>query len=130
MIENLGGIAFDPSRLAKFADLALLFSILPNRDLKEEALARARRHDYSQCSPKERELRRAADAINMLPFCLGGNEALRVFNSHWRDGASMYDFINIFTEHAKTLPNGQRIDVETKAGKLAAWISQNKRKFA
>jgi hypothetical protein len=31
--------------------------------------------------------------------------------------ASMYDFVNIFTEYAKGLPDGQKIDVETKAGR-------------
>jgi hypothetical protein len=34
------------------------------------------------------------------------------------------------TEHAKDLPDGQKIDVETKAGALASWIAENKRKFA
>ena len=42
----------------------------------------------------------------------------------------MYDFVNIFTEHAKGLPDGQKIDVESKAGSLASWIAENKRKFA
>jgi hypothetical protein len=64
------------------------------------------------------------------PICLGGHEALRVFRSRLRDNASMYDFVNIFTEYAKGLPNGQKIDVETKAGALASWIAENKRKFA
>jgi hypothetical protein len=42
----------------------------------------------------------------------------------------MYDFVNIFTEHAKGLLDGQKIDVESKAGSLASWIAENKRKFA
>ena len=71
-----------------------------------------------------------ADAIAALPICLGGEEAVRVFRSPMRDNASMYDFVNIFTEHAKGLPDGQKIDVETKAGSLASWIAENKRKFA
>ncbi len=70
-----------------------------------------------------------SDAIAALPFCLGGHEALSVFHSEWRDGASMYDFLNIFTEHAKILPIGQKIEAESRAGVLASWISQNKRKF-
>jgi hypothetical protein len=130
MVENLGGIAFDPARLAKYADLKLLFSVVPNRDLKKEALDRAKGEDYSGLPKKERELQSVSDAIASLPFCFGGKEALSVFSSNWRDGASMYDFVNIFTEYAKALPNGQKIEVETKAGALASWISQNKRKFA
>ena len=70
------------------------------------------------------------DAIAALPFCLGGREALRVFRSRLRDDASMYDFVNIFTEHAKGLPDGQKIDVESKAGSLASWIADNKRMFS
>ena len=40
MIENLANIQFDPLGLAKHADLKALFSIIPDRDLKEEALGR------------------------------------------------------------------------------------------
>jgi hypothetical protein len=43
--------------------------------------------------------------------------------------ASMYDFINVFTEHAKTLLYRQKIEVETRAGELTSWISKNKRMF-
>jgi len=130
MIENLGGIAFDPAKLAKHADLKSLFSILPNRDLKQEALHWIRGKDFSNFPKKEREFHRVSAAIASIPYCLGGEEALSVFRSEWRDGASMYDFINVFTEHAKELPNGQKIEVETKAGALASWISKNRRKFA
>jgi hypothetical protein len=42
----------------------------------------------------------------------------------------MYDFVNIFTEYAKGLPNGQKIEAESRAGSLATWIADNKKKFA
>jgi hypothetical protein len=42
----------------------------------------------------------------------------------------MYDFLNVFTEYAKGLPNGQKIEVESRAGSLASWIAENKRRFA
>jgi hypothetical protein len=129
MIETLASIRFDPVRLAKHADLKALFSIIPDRDLKEELLERTKSKDYSVLSKNDREIKRMSDAIAELPFCLGGREALRVFQSHWRDEASMYDFVNIFTEHAKGLPNGQKLNVESKAGSLASWIAENKRKF-
>jgi hypothetical protein len=55
--------------------------------------------------------------------------SLKIF-SYWWDRPSMYDFVNIFTEHAKELPNGQKIEVKARAGSLADWIAENKRKFA
>ena len=53
----------------------------------------------------------------------------RIFDSQWRDNASMFDFINIFTEYAKDLKPIKKIETEEKAGALADWIAKNKRKF-
>jgi hypothetical protein len=130
MIENLGSIPFKSHSLARHADLKLLFSIIPDRDLKAEALEQTKNLDYRDNSKCNRELERLSDAIAAIPHCLGGPEALSVFRSGWRDEASMYDFINIFTEHAKTLTNGKKIEAESRAGEFAGWISQNKRKFS
>jgi hypothetical protein len=129
MVENLGGIPFDPFKLAKYADLKTLFTIVPDRDLKKEAMTVAINTDDDRYSYQDRNQQITCEAIAALPYCLGGKETLSVFNSAYRNNASMYDFINIFTEHAKTLPTGQKIEVETNAGALAAWISKNKRKF-
>jgi len=130
MIETLGSIPFKAHSLARNADLKLLFSIIPDRDLRVEALDRTKDRNYAEISKDSREVERLSDAIEALPYCLGGPEALSVFRSAWRDGASMYDFLNIFTEHAKTLPNGKKIEAESRAGDLAIWIAQNKRKFS
>ena len=43
--------------------------------------------------------------------------------------ASMYDFINVFTAHAQTLPPPDRLPVVEKAGDLADWIVKHKRSF-
>jgi len=129
MIENLGGIAFDPSRLAKHADLKSLYSIIPERDLKEEAFTFSDDCINNVYKYDNKQHQRDSEMIAALPFCIGGEEALNVFRSEYRDDASMYDFINIFTEHAKILPYRQKIQAETNAGELASWISRNKRKF-
>jgi hypothetical protein len=129
MIENLGSIPFDPYKLAIHVDLKSLFSIVPGRDLQKEALGISIGIDDNNYSYQDRNQQIACEAIAALPYCLGGNEALAVFGSPYRANASMYDFINIFTEHAKTLPYRQKIEVETKAGELASWISTHKRKF-
>jgi hypothetical protein len=129
MIENLGSIPFDLYKLAKHADPKSLFAIVPGRDLKKEALGISIGMNDNGYSYQDRSQQIACEAIAALPYCLGGNEALSVFNSPYPDDASMYDFINVFTEHAKTLSHRQRIVVETNAGELAAWVSKNKRKF-
>jgi hypothetical protein len=108
MIENLASIHFDPLGLAKHADLKMLFSIVPDRDLKQEAIVRTNRKDYGGLPKRDREVARMADAIATLPFCLGGREALRVFRSRLRNNASMYDFVNVFTEHAKEFARWQK----------------------
>jgi hypothetical protein len=130
MIENLASVQFDPVKLAKYADLEALFSIVPNRDLKEESLKRVNNRNYNLLPQGEQKIQRMSDAIAALPFCLGNSDSLKVFRSYWRDKPSMYDFLNIFTEHAQALPNGQKIEVESRAGSLASWIADNKRKFA
>ena len=40
-------IQFDPLKLAKYANLEALFSIVPDRDLKKEAFEQAKIKDYS-----------------------------------------------------------------------------------
>jgi hypothetical protein len=129
MIENLGRVPSDPSRLATHCDLKILFSIVPGRDLKKEAFAFSGNNISGGVSDKDRQHQQYCEAVAAIPYCLGGEEALSVFDSPYRKDASMYDFINVFTEHAKTLPIGQKIEVETNAGALAAWISTHKRKF-
>jgi hypothetical protein len=99
------------------------------RDLKKESLERTNSKNYVALSKGDGEIGRMAEAIAVLPFCLGGHESLRVFRSRWRESATIYDFVNIFTEHAKGLPDSQKIDVQTSAGSLASWIAENKRRF-
>ncbi len=70
-----------------------------------------------------------------LPLSIGslrpspGKYAARVFNSPYRDKATMFDFINIFTEYARDQPIGKRLEMEERAGVLADRIVKNKRKF-
>jgi hypothetical protein len=81
MIENLGSIPFKAQSLARHADLESLFSIIPDRDLRAEALDQTKNLDYAENSKGNRELARLSDAIAALPHCLGGPEALSVFRS-------------------------------------------------
>jgi hypothetical protein len=126
MVETLGGLEFDAARLAGHATPEAIFKIVPNFDLKSTALRQAGNSEGRDGEKRKADL---ADAIAAVPWCIGGAEARRVFDSHWRDGASMYDFVNIFTEHAKSLPLKDKVETETRAGDLATWIAANRRKF-
>jgi hypothetical protein len=129
MIKTLGGIAFDPEKLAKYADQAMIFGIVSDRDLKSELKSKIDPRRYDKLSIAERKQRQKTDELAQLPFCIGGTEAIVVFRSYFRDGASMYDFINVFTEYAKGRSLTEKTEIENKAGELASWINNNKRKF-
>jgi hypothetical protein len=42
---------------------------------------------------------------------------------------STFDFINVFTEHAKSTPPALNLEIEERAGALANYIAHNARKF-
>jgi hypothetical protein len=72
---------------------------------------------------------RETQIINLVPDFLGGKYSQQVFTSSYRDDASMFDFINIFTEAAQEMSPAKKLETEEKAGILANWIAKNKRKF-
>ena len=72
---------------------------------------------------------REAGIIAYIPECHGGEFSSEVFDSTYRNNASMSDFINVFTEHAKSQPADKKIEMEEKAGSLPNWIHKNKKKF-
>lgn len=72
---------------------------------------------------EENRIQREAEIIGLIPEIFGREHSQKVFNSHWRDNASMFDFVNIFTEYAKDLSHSKKIESEEKAGILADWIA-------
>ena len=126
----LAGINFDGDKLAKNIDKKLIFQLINNIDLESLCEKRVLYRDYSVIEDKnERALKKLSDMIEEIPNQIGRHHSLAVFNSHFRDNASMWDFVNIFTEYAKELPIAERMETENRAGQLAEWISMNKRKF-
>lgn len=131
MIETLGEITFDSRKLAAHWELTDLLAIIPDPERREQCRAKFPSGDYAYIQdPEQRAIQKKADSIEQIPRCLGGQEALAVFDSHWRSDASMYDFINVFTEYAKTLDAARRLQTEEKAGDLANWMTSNKRHFS
>lgn len=53
-----------------------------------------------------------------------------IFNSPFRHGATMWDFINIFTANANMQKSaGSKIEMQKNSGKLAEWIISHGRMF-
>lgn len=131
MIETLGDLTFDSRKLARHLDPNELFSILPGNNLKENCERGINKDALNKIvDPKDRKEVRFAMAIENIPRFIGDSESLGVFQSFCRENASMWDFINLFTARAKTLPLAEKLRTEERAGKLADWIANNRRKFA
>ena len=85
-----------------------------------------------QCTETEKrriKLEHDARVMRLLPKHFGGEHSNGVFQSHWRDSATMFDFLNVFTEHAKGCPVSQQLEIESKTGTLAKYTAENARKF-
>lgn len=128
MIEDLGKLEFSPDLLAKTNCSEMIFTIIPGS--KSQILDKYKiPNAFREGNKAENKIHREAKIINYIPDLFGGEFSKQVFDSPWRNNASMFDFINIFTEHAKTLSPGKKIESEEKTGILADWIAKNKRKF-
>ena len=64
------------------------------------------RHPKNASATDRERMRREHDArmIELIPKHFGGELSGKVFRSAFRNKASLFDFINIFTEHAKFEP--------------------------
>jgi 23S rRNA U2552 (ribose-2'-O)-methylase RlmE/FtsJ len=128
MIQDLGNLDFSPELLAKLNLSEMIFDIIPGSKgqiIDTYKIANTPRGENKE----ENRILRDTEIIGHIPDLFGREHSKRVFNSHWRDNASMFDFINIFTEYAKELSPAQKIESQEKAGILADWIAKNKRKF-
>ncbi len=128
MIECLGAIEFNPELLAQMNRSEMIFDIIQGS--KSQIVDTYEIPDTPRGGNKEENrIQREAEIIGLIPEIFGREHSKKVFNSHWRENASMFDFVNIFTEYAKELSPSKKIESEEKAGILADWIATNKRKF-
>lgn len=65
----------------------------------------------------------------LIPQYFGREHSKGVFGSNFRNTATVFDLINVFTEYAKSEPPSQRLEIEERSGKLAKYISDNKKKL-
>lgn len=132
-IEQLGDIDFNAEKLASHVDLKTLFDIIPGKDLRKlgtDNLSKNFKDWLNQFEKEERERQRNIKLIADIPDLIGGEHSDRVFKSGYRDGATMFDFINVFTEEAHKYEPEQRLQIEKNTGGLADFIANNKKKFA
>ena len=133
LLNTLGNQEFDPDKLA--ADnrvVEQIFEIIPASKQticdKERIYLRYPR-DCSESDKRNIRIQHDSHIISRIPSHFGGEHGGRIFDSHWRDNASIFDFINVFTEYAKELPPSKRIQTEEKTGVLAKYIANNSQKF-
>ena len=133
MLEKLGNINFDPWKVAQDNILCnRIFDIIPGTKQKmSENFKKHLRYPKNISNEDKENLRIKHDAtlIEKIPNFLGGEHSKSVFGSNWRDNTNMFDFINIFTEKAKTESISDKLSIEEKSGALAKYIAENAKKF-
>jgi hypothetical protein len=128
MWQSLGRLRFDPHRLAELAYTSEILDIFPREriPLREVGSKLLVPDDM----PKDqRRVAREAASIAAIPDRLAVDHSAVVFRSRMRDSATLFDFINLFTEKAKTESIQDRVIIEEKAGRLATAFHRNMRKF-
>jgi len=129
-VNQLNAIDFLPKKLAELDLSKMIFDIIPK---SKSTVIDMYRHVFNDFIFKklntEEKLKREELAIEYLPHCFAGKLSKAVFNSKFRDNASMFDLINVFTEHAKEKSPSEKVEIQRKSGQLADWVIKNKIKF-
>jgi len=133
MLTTLGEMTFEPDLLA--FDKAVsdqIFGIIPSskKDLCDEHHVSLRYPTDASAAEREK-MRKEHDAklIGLIPTSFGGGHSGRVFTTALRESATVFDFVNVFTEYAKTQLPAPKLEIEEKAGTLAKYIANNAKKF-
>lgn len=134
MLAALGALTFDPKMLASNdAACARIFEVIPaSKQTILEKEGFSLRYPAECTESDKNALRRQHDAkvIDLIPKHFGGETSKRVFGSAMRGGkATVFDFVNVFTEFAKMCSPSQRLEIEERAGTLAKYIADNAKKF-
>jgi hypothetical protein len=133
MLTTLGEIPFDPVRLVSNREVnSQLFEVIPA--MKRTICDGERlRLDYPSDVTAEEKLKlkieHDATVATLIPKYFAGEHSKRVFQTSLRDSATVFDLVNVFTEYAKGMTPSLRLDIEEKSGRLAKYISDNKKKL-
>src|SRR5690606_26002354 len=133
LLMKLGALPFAPERLAASEIVSQqIFEIIPasrqmlKKDLREQLRLLP---EGTEEDRRQRRIRRDAELIRRIPGQFGGTMSAAVFRSAFRDRATIFDLLNVFTEYAKAKGPAERIGIEERAGALARYIAANARKF-
>ncbi|WP_284035621.1 hypothetical protein [Neobacillus sp. 114] len=119
-IETLGSISFDLEKLAEIDGAKFVYDIIPLDyvDIKKrEKLRGKEKIDFDK--------EKLEEYINKYSL----EHSRRVFHTLFRDNQSMFDFVNIFTEYAKTQKPREKTKIEEKTGEFSSWVLKNKKQF-
>ena len=133
LLSSLGTMDFDPEALARTRSMTdSVFEVI--QGLKQTIVEKEQlflRYPRGASDEDRERLRREHDTrmIALIPKYLGGELSKKVFESRFRDSATLFDFINVFTEYAKSQPLAEKLAIEEKSGALASYIANNSRKL-
>ncbi|MCG6878138.1 MAG: DUF932 domain-containing protein, partial [Deltaproteobacteria bacterium] len=128
-VKSLMAIDFEPESLARTQMTRKVLDVIPGARSQIMQVHRIPKRHKGRMTRAERT-EHEASIIAHIPETFAGKYASRVFNSPYRENATMFDFINIFTEYAQEQPIYKRLEIEERAGVLAGQIVKNKRKFS
>jgi hypothetical protein len=122
MLITLSEIPYNPNKLVDSGGVDLVYNIIP---LKKNEIKEKKHFN------KEEQLDFDKKIISSYPDKYSGSFSKKVFNSPHRDNATMFDFVNIFTEYAhnKDIKTERRIDIEKNTGDFVRWVIENKEKL-
>jgi len=133
LLIDLDNTNFNPDFLVKDRNVANeIFDIIPGtKQAISERFNLSLRYPKGATEQLKREIQLNHDKeiISKIPDFYGGENSAKVFKSRWRDQATMFDFLNVFTEYAKTLTISKKLQIEEKTGALADYIYKNPKKF-
>ena len=85
--------------------------------------------DSTKAERRELQLSHDSKVIGFIPGHFGGKFAGLIFKTVLRDKATVFDFVNVFTEYAKECAPALKLEIEERSGSLAKYIAENAKKF-
>lgn len=133
LLFDLESISFNPGYIAANRSVSdMVFNVIP-RTKQDIATAYNLFLRYpkgaSEQLKKNMQVEYDTALIKKIPDFYGCENSDRVFQSHWRDSATMFDFLNVFTEFAKSESIKDKLEIEERTGALADYIYKNAKKF-
>ncbi|MCG8600472.1 MAG: DUF932 domain-containing protein, partial [Verrucomicrobiales bacterium] len=133
LLEQVSAISFEPGQLAENKGIVdQLFGIIPGSKKKicdDEKLHFRPEPDLSVADKRRQRIAHDTEVISLLPKHFGREHSAAVFNSPYRDNASLFDLLNVFTEYAKEESPERKLGIQQRTGSFAKYVAENSGKF-